>query len=49
MIGWVADALIVSGLALGTYGTWLYFQPLGYMVGGAALAGVGFLIARGSK
>lgn len=37
------DGVFLAGGAVGVYGVWQAWHPLGWIVGGAGLAAVGFL------
>lgn len=41
--------LELAGFALIAYGCWLAWSPLGFIVGGALLALVAFLVDRGAS
>lgn len=43
---WVADVLLVTGAALVSYGAWVWFEPAGYITGGALLLAGGLGAAR---
>lgn len=38
------DLLFLAGLLLCAYGCWLWFHPLGFMVGGILIAAFAFLL-----
>lgn len=42
---WAADALLVSGAALASYGAWLVYPPAGFILGGVLLIAAGVLLA----
>ena len=44
--GWSPDALMASGAGGIAYGTWLVYQPAGFIAGGVLLLTAGVLAAR---
>lgn len=46
--GWLPDALMVAGTGAVAYGTWLIYEPAGFIVGGVLTVVGGILAARGS-
>ena len=44
----IADLATLAGLAATSYGFWLAWHPLGFILGGCGLAGLGILYERGA-
>jgi len=44
---YLADALMIAGAAVLSYGAWLVYNPGGYIVGGVLLIAGGIVAARG--
>jgi hypothetical protein len=42
------DLVVLAGFAATSYGFWLAWHPLGFMLGGLGLAGLGILHERGA-
>jgi hypothetical protein len=42
------DLFVLCGLGAAAYGFWLAWRPLGFILGGAAVAGLGILYERGA-
>lgn len=42
----LCDAMVPAGIAAISYGFWLAWRPLGFIVGGLALSALGILLGR---
>ncbi len=45
----IDDVLLVSGLALVTFGVWQMHQPSAFIVGGLSVCGLAFALSRGRR
>lgn len=43
------DFIGIAGIGLMSFGAWLHYRPLGFVVAGAALVGVAWLKARADR
>jgi hypothetical protein len=43
---YLADALLIAGVGLVSYGAWLVYEPAGFIVGGVILLAGGFRAAK---
>ena len=44
--GILYDLTVLAGICLLSYGSWLAWRPLGFIIGGLALSALGILLGR---